>query len=179
MFLAQFLIGNLWSAGLICMMLGLKWLLRNRLSLRFHYFSWYILLISLFLSLLPVGIWPQWGFTGSAGRQAFAVSPAAGSSSPAAAVGDGWLQDTTELLRSPDNDRFAFLVLIIWAAGVLVLAGVYWRGSRQLRRIKRYSSEPSQIIRERFEACRRRLGMKTNAHCGNPDFLPPRLASAG
>lgn len=179
MFLAQFLIGNLWSAGLICMMLGLKWLLRNRLSLRFHYFSWYILLISLFLSLLPVGIWPQWGFTGSAGWQAFAVSPAAGSSSPAAAVGDGWLQDTTELLRSPDNDWFAFLVLIIWAAGVLVLAGVYWRGSRQLRRIKRYSSEPSQIIRERFEACRRRLGMKANAQLRQSRFLTAPVSFGG
>ena len=34
MFLEQFLIGNLWNACLICVMLGLKWLLRNRLSLR-------------------------------------------------------------------------------------------------------------------------------------------------
>ena len=33
MFLEQFLIGNLWNACLICVMLGLKWLLRNRLSL--------------------------------------------------------------------------------------------------------------------------------------------------
>ena len=81
MFFAQFLIGNLWNAGLICVMLGLKWLLRNRLSLRFQYYSWYLLLVSLLLSLFPVGIWPQWDFTGSAGLQAFAVSPAAGSSS--------------------------------------------------------------------------------------------------
>ena len=35
MFLEQFLIGNLWNACLICVMLGLKWLLRNRLSLTF------------------------------------------------------------------------------------------------------------------------------------------------
>lgn len=75
MFFAQFLIGNLWNAGLICVMLGLKWLLRNRLSLRFQYYSWYLLLVSLLLSLFPVGIWPQWDFTGSAGLQAFAVSP--------------------------------------------------------------------------------------------------------
>ena len=43
MFLEQFLIGNLWNACLICMMLGLKWLLRNRLSLRFQYRSWFVL----------------------------------------------------------------------------------------------------------------------------------------
>ena len=110
MFFAQFLIGNLWNAGLICVMLGLKWLLRNRLSLRFQYYSWYLLLVSLLLSLFPVGIWPQWDFTGSAGLQAFAVSPAAGSSSPAAAVGSGWLQDTTQLLRGSDNARGVFLM---------------------------------------------------------------------
>ena len=48
MFLEQFLIGNLRNAGLICVMFGLKRLLRNRLSLRFQYHSWYILLGSLF-----------------------------------------------------------------------------------------------------------------------------------
>ena len=179
MFLAQFLIGNLWSAGLICMMLGLKWLLRNRLSLRFHYFSWYILLISLFLSLLPVGIWPQWGFTGSAGRQAFAVSPAAGSSSPAAAVGSNWLRDTTELVRRSDNDRGIFLVLMIWAAGALFLAGVYWWGSRRLKRIKQFSSEPPRRIRERFETCRRRLGMKPNAQLRQSRFLSAPVSFGG
>lgn len=179
MFFAQFLIGNLWNAVLICVMLGLKWLLRNRLSLRFQYYSWYLLLVSLLLSLFPVGIWPQWDFTGSAGLQAFAVSPAAGSSSPAAAVGSGWLQDTTQLLRGSDNARGVFLVLTIWAAGVLVLAGAYLRGSRRLRTIKRYASEPSRRIREQFEACRRKLGMKTNAQLRQSRFLTAPVSFGG
>ncbi len=179
MFFAQFLIGNLWNAGLICVMLGLKWLLRNRLSLRFQYYSWYLLLVSLLLSLFPVGIWPQWDFTGSAGLQAFAVSPAAGSSSPAAAVGSGWLQDTTQLLRGSDNARGVFLVLTIWAAGVLVLAGAYLRGSRRLRTIKRYASEPSRRIREQFEACRRKPGMKFNAQLRQSRFLTAPVSFGG
>ena len=107
MFLEQFLIGNLWNACLICVMLGLKWLLRNRLSLRFQYHSWFVLLGSLFLSLLPSGIWPALRPAKSVGQQAFAISNAS-SNTAVTAAGTGWLQDTTELIASPGNSHFAF-----------------------------------------------------------------------
>lgn len=85
MFLEQFLIGNLWNACLICVMLGLKWLLRHRLSLRFQYHSWFVLLGSLFLSLLPSGIWPALRPAKSVGQQAFAISNASSNTAVTAA----------------------------------------------------------------------------------------------
>lgn len=47
----------LWSAGLICVLFGLKRVIRNQVSLRFHYYSWFILLASLLISLLPSIVW--------------------------------------------------------------------------------------------------------------------------
>lgn len=179
MFLEQLLIGNLWNAGFICVILGLKQLLRHRLSPRFQYYSWYLLLVSLPASLLPAGIWPRWHIPGATGRQVFSVSSAADSSSPAAAAGSNWLRDTTELVRRSDNDRGIFLVLMIWAAGALFLAGVYWWGSRRLKRIKQFSSEPPRRIRERFETCRRRLGMKPNAQLRQSRFLSAPVSFGG
>lgn len=87
-FLEQFLIGNLRNAALICVMLGLKWLLRNRLSLKFQYYSWYVLPVSLLLSFFPSRLWPQWSTVGVAGRQSFAISnTAAASDAPTAGTG--------------------------------------------------------------------------------------------
>ncbi len=126
MFLEQFLIGNLWNACLICAMLGLKWLLRNRLSLTFPVSQLVCPAWFLFLSLLPSGIWPRYDPRKSVGQQAFAISMLS-SNTAVTATGTGWLQDTTELIASPETFfHFAFVVLIIWLAGVLVPTGVYW-----------------------------------------------------
>ena len=68
---------------------------------------------------------------------------------------------------------------MIWAAGALFLAGVYWWGSRRLKRIKQFSSEPPRRIRERFETCRRRLGMKPNAQLRQSRFLSAPVSFGG
>ena len=96
MFLEQFLIGNLWNIGLICVMLGLKLLLHNRLSLRFQYYSWYVLLGSLLLSFLPSGLLAEFQSVGSVGQQAFAISNATSNTADVGTAGTEWLQDTTE-----------------------------------------------------------------------------------
>ena len=170
MFLEQFLIGNLWNAALICVMLSLKWVLRNRLSLRFQYKSWYVLLGSLLLSLLPCGIWPEFRSSESIGQQAFAISN--GSSNTAvAAMGTGWIQDTTELIANSENSQFAFIVMIIWLVSVLVMIGVYGCGSWRLHTIKRSAAAPSNKIRERFSACHRRLGMNQDIELRQSELL--------
>ena len=170
MFLEQFLIGNLWNAALICVMLGLKWLLRNRLSLRFQYKSWYVLLGSLLLSLLPSGIWPELRSSESIGQQAFAISNAVNNTA-VVAIGTGWIQDTTELIANSENSQFAFIVMIIWLVGVLALIGVYWCGSWRLYTIKQFALESPYPIRKRFDECRHRLGLKQNVELRQSRFI--------
>lgn len=63
MFLERFLIGNLWNAGLICIMFGLKRLMQDRVSLRFQYYSWYVLIVSLLLPFFPGSVWNGWSYT--------------------------------------------------------------------------------------------------------------------
>ncbi len=123
MFLEQFLIGNLWNACLICMMLGLKWLLRNRLSLRFQYRSWFVLLVP--FPVFP----PQWDLVCVSIRK---ICWAAGichfeylHQYAVVATEAGWLQDTTELIARPENSRFIFIASFLWLAGVLASIVVY------------------------------------------------------
>lgn len=171
MFLEQFLIGNLWNTGLICMILCLKRLLRNRLSLRFQYYSWYVLLGSLLLSFLPGGMLPELRSVGSVGQQAFAISNASNHTDNAAITGTGWIQDTTELIISSENNRFAFTVLMIWMIGVLVLIGVYWGGNYRLHAIKQSATEPSSQIRKRFDECKYRLGLSQDIELRQSRFI--------
>ena len=170
MFLEQFLIGNLWNTGLICVMLGLKWLLHNRLSLRFQYHSWYILLGSLLLSFLPSGIWPVFRSAESVGQQAFAIANAS-RNTVVATTGTGWIQDTTELIADSENSQFSFVVFMIWLVGVLALIGVYWCGSWRLRAIKKLAAEPPYRIHKRLDECRHRLGLKQNIELRQSRFI--------
>lgn len=159
MFLEQFLIGNLWNACLICMMLGLKWLLRNRLSLRFQYHSWFVLACSLFLSFLPNGIWSAFQSAKSVGQRAFAISNTS-INTAVVATEAGWLQDTTELIARPENSRFIFIASFLWLAGVLAFIVVYLVGIWRLHTIKHLSVEPSYACRKRFDECQLKLGLK-------------------
>lgn len=172
MFLEQLMMRNLWNAALICVMLALKRMLRNRLSLRFQYCIWYVLLGSLILSLLPSGIWSEFQPAKLAGKQAFSISNAASKAADASLTATGWLQDTTELIRSSDdNSQMDFTIRMVWLAGVLIVFGVYWCGSHRLRTIKKFPLEPSYIIRQRFEVCRRRVGLKQNVELLQSGFI--------
>ena len=77
MFLQRFLISNLCNAILICVMLGLKQILRDKISLRFQYLSWYALLASLTVSFLPSRFWLNLESMGRNNGNAFAhpISP--------------------------------------------------------------------------------------------------------
>ena len=171
MFLEQFLIGNLWNTGLICVMLGLKRLLRNRLSLRFQYCSWYVLLGSLLLSFLPSRMLAEFRSVGSVGQQAFAISNATSNTADVGTAGTEWLQDTTELIVGSKNSHFVFFFMMIWLVGVLALVVVYGCGSYRLHSIKQSATEPSSRIRKRFNECKHRLGLSQDVDLRQSSFI--------
>lgn len=158
-FLEQFLIGNLWNTGLICVILGLNRLIRNRLPLRFQYRSWFVLLDSLLLSFLPGGMLAEFRSVGSVGQQAFAISNATSNTADVGTAGTEWLQDTTELIVNSENSQFAFFFLVVWIVGVLALVAVYGCGCRRLRSIKQSATKPTSRIHKRLDACKLRLGL--------------------
>ena len=73
MFLEKLIISNIWNSLLICIMLGLKRLFKDKLSLRFQYYSWYVLLGSLVLFFLPDVIWPETYYTKSITKDILSV----------------------------------------------------------------------------------------------------------
>lgn len=160
MFLERFLFCNLWSAVLICLMLGLKWLLRNRLSMRFQYISWYILLLSMLFPFLPAKIWDGTIPSKPISQQTFAIASAEAEAVSNIPLSSEWLQDTTELMYKPENNQVVFTVLTIWLIGALALLIVYWCGSHRLRMIRRYTMPPPQKIQSLFDRCCVKLELK-------------------
>lgn len=155
MFLQRFLISNLWNALLICVMLGLKRILRDRISLKFQYRSWYALFASLTVPFLPSGLWKNLEMIRPDGGNSFTI-PAAMETAPHTAVGEGWLHDTTQLAGNPSPDWIAPVILSLWLLGVIVMLGIYWRGTQKLRMIRRKAAKPSEDIQALFQDCRQR-----------------------
>jgi len=153
MFLQRFLISNLWNALLICLMLGLKRILRNRISLKFQYRSWYALFASLALSFLPSGLWTNLEIGSPEGKNYFAILPAV-EAAPHMAAGDGWLYDTTHLAGGSFPNWIALVILSVWLLGVIGMLGVYWYSAQKLRKIRRYAARPAADIQMLFEHCR-------------------------
>jgi len=171
MFLEKLIISNIWNSLLICIMLGLKHLFKDKLSLRFQYYSWYVLLGSLVLFFLPDVIWPETCYTKSITRQTFSISSSTNNTPTILTPGDAWLRDTTELISSPTNNYLAFTIITIWLIGVLILLGTYWYGSYKLKKIKHFASEPSKDVQKQFEACLNKLELKGNVHLSLSRFI--------
>lgn len=155
MFLQRFLLSNLWNALLICVMLGLKRILRDRISLKFQYRSWYALFASLTVPFLPSGLWKNFEMIRPDGRNSFSI-PTAVETAPHTAVGEGWLHDTTQLAGGSSPDWIAPVILSLWLLGVIVMLGIYWHGAQKLRMIRRKAAKPSEDIQGLFLDCRRK-----------------------
>lgn len=172
MFLERFLIGNLWNAGLICVMFILKRVIQNRVSLRFHYYSWFILLASLLISFLPAMIWNDLPSLMPESQQTMATYHIA-SNTDAVATGDSqWIQDTTLLIVEDNgNIQFEFFLTIIWMTGAISLIGFYWCGSYRLRHIRQFAKYPSAEIQNLFELCCHRLHIKNQVQIRQSRFI--------
>lgn len=160
MFMERFLFCNLWNAVLILFILGLKWLLKNWLSMRFQYMIWYILLFSLLISFLPTGIWKLPIQSNTISQQSFAIESVEPEAENNVSLGGEWIQDRTELMYKPLSNHAVFVFLMIWLIGALVLLSIFWRGSHQLRMIRRYASPPSREIQSIFDRCCVKLRLK-------------------
>lgn len=159
MLLERFIFCNLWLSVLICLMLGMKWLLRNRLSMRLQYISWYILLLSIPFSFLPTGILKVHTHSRPISLQTFAIASAESEAVNNVPLNSQWIQDTTVLMYKTESKNILFAAVAIWMIGVLVLLSIYWCGSNRLRMIGRYALPPSPKIQSLFDKCCFKLRM--------------------
>lgn len=171
MFLDRFIIGNLWNICLICVMLVLKRMVQTRVSLRFQYYSWYALAVSLLLPFFPNQIWNAWPATPQNASQTIATYHLASNTVPI--VGNAhWADDVTELIVA--DTRIAPLelfILAIWLIGVLALIGFYWCGSYRLRQIRHFAMTPAKKIQDVFDACCKQLRIKKDVQIRQSRFI--------
>lgn len=172
MFLERFLISNLWNAGLICVMFLLKRAIQNRVSLRFHYYSWYVLAASLLVPFLPGTVWnglPGFSLETQQEMAAYTILP---NTDAATAEGAQWIQDATQLIaRGSGNLPLAFILLTLWMAGAISLIGFYWCGSCRLRHIRQFAMYPPNEIQRLFTLCCHRLHMKKAVQIRQSRFI--------
>lgn len=173
-FVRQAFWGGLWNTALICAVLGAKWLLRNRLSIRTQYRSWYFLAVSLLLPFFPFGILRGFLPVGVGLRRAFTISASSYFADYTLTSGDEWLRDTTILRQHPEAGRIALVLLIVWGIGTLLMTLLYCLGNRRLYRTAKSAFNVSSQIQKEFEKIR--MELKVNFHvtlCQSHFFTSP------
>ena len=115
MFLSRFFISNLFCAFLIGAILLIKRLLKNKVSLKFHYHIWFTLLLSLMIVFLPASFF-QFESLNDITQEMTAPSS---NSSDVTDMPDDWRYDFTEIKEKFESIELATVLLIIWGVGVL------------------------------------------------------------
>ena len=171
MFLARFLIGNLWSAVLICVMFGLKRLLQNRTSLRFQYSCWYVLVGSMLLPFFPGRLWQEWSQLAVNGQQTMTTYNIT-TNAVANTNYTQWTADATQLIAEDTRGiQIEFGVLAVWVIGVLVMIGFYWCGSYRLRQIRCFAVVPEHDVQVLLDKCCQKLGIRQHVEIRQSRFI--------
>ena len=171
MFLERFLVGNLWNAVLICVIFGLKRLMQNRVSLRFQYYSWYVLIASLLLPFFPGGLWKEWSSAAQNASQTIARYNLSASNTAAVNHTPG-VEDATQLIIGDTGSvQIEFGILAVWFVGVLILLAFYWCGGYRLRQVQHFAMLPSKNIQDLFDKCCQKLRIRKNVHVRQSRFI--------
>lgn len=156
MFLSRFLIGNISSIALVAIIILLKKILKDKISLRNHYHIWFAFLLSLIVVLTPFNF-IQFARLTSITQEV--TAPTVNTDSPSDMPID-WRYDITEIMDSFDHTEVLAIIMIIWAVGALGVMAFYYIGHRKLRSIIRFSETPSNNIIAKFDECCRRVSVK-------------------
>ena len=171
MFLERFLVGNLWNAFLICVIFVLKRLMQNRVSLRFQYYSWYVLIASLLLPFFPGGLWKEWPSAAQTTSQTIATYNLSANNT-VAANHTPWVEDTTQLIIGDTRSlQVEFGILSVWFVGVLILLAFYWSGGYRLRQVQHFAMLPSKNIQDLFDKCCQKLRIRKNVQVRQSRFI--------
>ncbi len=152
MFFIRFLAGNIFCGLLICVISGIKKLLGDRLTRRYHYYIWFVLLISLCVVLLPDALFKAVGFSSFPMPDQSAAAAAAGSTATLSG-GSGWMQDFSQSVSRADSGRLTAWITAIWGCGALLSAMVCLAGALRLHWLKKRFLQPDQALSLALKEC--------------------------
>ncbi len=172
MFVTRFIISNIFSAILVGIILLLKKALQDKVSLKFQYHIWFVLLFSLAIVFLPPSIFQS--FELDTTRQNAPITHSATSEIPVTApdmVSDDWLYDFTEMTEIVNEIEVNTILLFFWIIGMLFIFGYYYCGNRKLRMIRRCSEASSERIIDIFEYCCQNASIKRKIDLLQSDMI--------
>lgn len=172
MFVTRFIISNVFSAILVGIILLLKRVLQDKVSLKFQYQIWFVLLFSLAIVFLPTSVFQV--FELGTSRQAVMTTNNATSEISVTApdmVSDEWLYDFTEMTEIVNKIETNTILLFSWIIGMLFIFGYYYCGNRKLRMIMQHSEVSSEHIRDIFEHCCKNVSIKRKIHLLQSDMV--------
>ena len=172
MFLSRFIISNIFSIFLIGAILLIKKLLKNRVSLRFHYHIWFALLFSLIDVFAPTACFRSVDLNDIAQE----ITAPTTNADAATDMPNDWRYDFTEMADTFDSYELTTVLSIVWFIGALGVAGFYYMGSRKLRMIKRFSEVPSEDITAIFSDCCKQVSVNNKVHLLQSDMITSPLS---
>ncbi len=156
MLFSRFLAGNISNIILVAVVLLLKRLLKNRLSSKFHYHIWLVLLLSLLAVFIPVDLTRSDKLNNIAQE---VTAPTINIEAPSDMPSD-WRYEFTEVIDSFDSTKLTATFYIIWMIGALCVISFYCIGHRKLHTILRFSEKPSDDIFNIFNDCCKRTAVR-------------------
>lgn len=161
MLFTRFLVGNIFCALLACLILFIKKLLGKRISLKFHYLIWSLLVLSMLAVFLPISIFQQF----------YEVHPSITNTAPEQASSIGadleytmqtytWASDLSDTVNIADHSHIVRLFGIVWTIGALFTLSLYIKSVFQLRKLKCRAVHPAERVASLFSLCEKKANIR-------------------
>ena len=162
MFLSQFLLSNVLCCFLICFILFTKRMFAKQLSVKYHYYIWFILLLSLGIAFLPPSFFHSFHLlpASSLRENQVITSPLPRADQPG--TPGNWMQDFAEAVYQPDFSAYFTILLGLWLAGIVAGIALFVVNQHQIVRLKRSFEIPPWDMISLFSQCRIQVGIQSH-----------------
>ncbi|MDO4175130.1 MAG: M56 family metallopeptidase, partial [Eubacteriales bacterium] len=157
---SQVLVGNLFCTALAGIIVLLKKLLGNRLSLRFHYRIWIPLFVSMAMVFVPVSRLHLFQYNALFAQSGLAQQAQAAGGTMDVAEGYRWTNDIAEAVTLADHSGWMHMLQIVWCGGALLLFLIYCGQAFRLKQIRRAARAASDRETRLLHTCKETCGVR-------------------
>ena len=169
MFLTRFIISNVFSVFLIGAILLLKRVLKNKVSLKFHYHIWFVLLLSFMVAFLPTTFFKSIELGNITQEITAPANHIEDDTLMPPDMPNDWRYDFTDLTDSSDKTVLNIGCKIFWIIGVVVVIAFYISGNKRLRKIKKFTEPLPDNIMSVVKNCCEKTAIKLSLiHISEP-----------
>ena len=176
MFFSRFIISNMFSIALIGIILAVKKLFKDKISLKFHYHIWFTLLFSLIVVFLPSSFFQSLESSGITQEITAPSVNVYDNTTIAPDMVNDWRYDFTEIVDTSDKIELNLILTILWIVGILGVIIIYSLGNKKLKTIKRFAEPASTDILTIFDKCCKSISIKHKVCLLQSDMITSPLS---